>query len=152
MTLKQLNAALHNWAEIFMARSMQAWMRYVRGTGLSLIQFNTLMRLHHRGACPLSEVGAELDITPAATSQMVDKLVQTGYLTRTEDPTDRRVKVLDLTEKGRALVLAAVAARNAWLADLAASLSPSERAALAQALNTLAAAARALPEDKPAPR
>lgn len=152
MTLNQLNAALHTWAEVFMARSMQAWMRYVRGTGLSLIQFNTLMRLHHRGTCAVSEVGAELDISPAATSQMVDKLVQNGYLTRTEDPTDRRVKVLDLTEKGRALVLAAVSARNAWLADLSASLSAPERDTLAHALTTLAAAARALPDDKPAPR
>lgn len=152
MTLKQLNAALHSWAEVFMARSMHAWMRYVRGTGLSMIQFNTLMRLHHRGQCALSELGTELDITPAATSQMVDKLVQTGYLTRTEDPDDRRVKVLNLTDKGRALVLDAVSARNAWLADLSASLGATERAALTHALNTLSTAARDLPDDKPAAR
>lgn len=152
MTLKQLNAALHSWAEVFMARSMHAWMRYVRGTGLSLIQFNTLMRLHHRGQCALSELGTELDITPAATSQMVDKLVQTGYLTRTEDPNDRRVKVLNLTNKGRALVLDAVSARNAWLVDLSASLGATERAALTHALNTLSTAARDLPDDKTAAR
>lgn len=152
MSLKQLTAALHGWAEIFMAHSMRAWMRYVRSTGLSMIQFNTLMRLHYRGQCALSEVGAELDITPAATSQMVDKLVQNGYLTRAEDPADRRVKVLTLTDKGRALVHAAVEARNAWLADLAASLPPADRAELARALGALTATARALPDDTTSPR
>jgi DNA-binding MarR family transcriptional regulator len=44
-------------------------------------------------------------------STMTDRLLAAGYITRTVDPTSRRQNVLELTEKGRALL---VGISSAW--------------------------------------
>ncbi|MBL8055458.1 MAG: MarR family transcriptional regulator [Anaerolineales bacterium] len=142
----ELQNALKDWAEVFMARSMHEWVRYVRGTGLSMPQFSTLMRLYYRGQCGLSEITAELDVTAAAASQMVDRLVRDGYLARAEDPNDRRAKQITLTDHGRQLVADGIAVRNRWTESLAEHLDPAERAAVGQALRHLTEATRQLNE------
>lgn len=52
----------------------------------------------------IAEVAAYLSITHSAASRVIDRLVQGGYLSRTENPEDRRQKLLALTEQGSALV------------------------------------------------
>lgn len=134
---KDLQASLKEWSEIFVGRSMREWMRYVRGTGLSMPQFSTLMRLHYRGGCGLSDVTAELGVTAAAASQMVDRMVKDGYLTRAEDPRDRRAKQITLTERGRQLVREGINVRNRWTEALAEHLGPEERDSVGRALRRL---------------
>lgn len=140
----ELQAALRDWSEVFMARSMHEWMRYVRGTGLSMPQFSTLMRLFHRGDCGLSDITADLGVTAAAASQMVDRMVKDGYLERAEDPHDRRAKHISLTAKSRQLVAEGIDVRNRWTEHLAAHLDQAEQAAITTALRKLTDAARTL--------
>jgi DNA-binding MarR family transcriptional regulator len=145
---KQFHATLHEWAEVFMRRSMRAWLSYVRSTGLSMPQYSTLMQLYYRGQCGISDVRAQLDVTPAAASQLVDRLVKDGYLERTEDAHDRRVRQLRLTDKSRALIEAGIQQRNAWTARLVDQLDPGRREAVAAALKHLIDATQALqPEE-----
>ncbi len=47
-----------------------------------------------------NEVAEFLDITKQAASEMVDYLEQHGYLKRGPHPTDRRGKIITLTERG----------------------------------------------------
>ena len=146
---KELHLALVEWSEIFMARSMREWMRYVRGTGLSMPQFSTLMRLYYQPAgCGLSEITAELDVTAAAASQMVDRLVKDGYLAQAEDPQDRRAKQITLTERGRQLVAEGILVRNRWTEHLTEYVAPDEQAALMKALRQLTAATQQLDEKR----
>jgi DNA-binding MarR family transcriptional regulator len=42
------------------------------------------------------------NVTPQAMSELVDELESMGYVERTPDPTDRRAKLIVLTERGRA--------------------------------------------------
>ena len=141
---QQLSAALREWAELFMRRSMRDFTHFVKDNGLSTTQLNTLMRLYYHSACPVSEIGDHLGITNAATSQMVQRLVEQGLLERAEDPTDRRVKQLTLTAEGRALIDQAIEARRRWLEDLTTALPAEQQANIITALSDLTSAARRL--------
>jgi len=141
---QQLSAALREWAELFMRRSMRDFIHFIKETGLSTTQLNTLMRLYYHDACPVSEIGDHLGITNAATSQMVQRLVEQGLLERSEDPTDRRVKQLTLTAEGRALIDQGIEARRRWLEDLTTALPAEQQANIITALADLTSAARRL--------
>ncbi|MCL4304143.1 MAG: MarR family transcriptional regulator [Anaerolineae bacterium] len=138
----QFSAALREWAELFMRRSMCDFIHFIKETGLSMTQLNTLMRLYHTGSCDISTVSDHLGITNAATSQMVQRLVQQGFLERTEDPHDRRVKQLALTAAGRSLIEQSIEARRRWLEELTIALTPEQQANIITALGDLTQAAR----------
>lgn len=54
-----------------------------------------------------SELAAHLGVSKQAAAQMVDHLVERGYLRREPDPADRRARRLVLTGRGRACTAAA---------------------------------------------
>ena len=87
-----------------MHRSMRGWGLFAKSTGLSMPQFSVMMQLHHRGNCAIGDISERFDITNAAASQLVDKLVQSGFIKREEDPQDGRAKMLNLTDKGKDLI------------------------------------------------
>ena len=138
---KQFNAALRNWAEIFMTHSMREWVRFVKSSELSMPQFSTLMRLYYRGGCGISDISTHLDVTAPAASQLVDRLVQMGLLERGEDPNDRRAKQVTLSAKGRDLVEKGIEARNRWSEELAVKLTSEQRGVVIEALTYLTNAA-----------
>lgn len=146
MKPSQFMGSIRAWMDLFMHRSMRAWVRYAKATGLSMPQFSILMQLHHRGPCGMSGISEGYDITPAATSQLVDKLVQGGLIQRVEDPTDRRAKLLSLTEKGEEFVQRGIEERYRWVEELAGKLSAEERAQVSAALDVMTRAAQGMEE------
>ena len=139
---QKFSEALRKWIEVFTNRSMRDTMQFWKESGLSMPQISTMMRLHYRGSCGISEMGNHLGVTNAAASQMVDRLVHLGYLERTEDQTDRRVKQLTLTSKGNALIQKSLEARRRWLENLVEALTPKQQAEITSALVLLTEAAR----------
>ena len=137
----QFSQTLRAWMDTFMHRSMRGWSHFAKSTGLFMPQFNILMQLHHKGPCGMSEVSERFDISAAAASQLVDKLVQAGYLERTEDPTDRRAKLLALSDKGKELIQQGTEERYRWMDDLAATLSTEDQKKVSEALILLTNAA-----------
>jgi DNA-binding MarR family transcriptional regulator len=130
--------------DVFMHRSMRGWSLFAKSTGLSMPQFSLLMQLHHKGACGMSEVSERFEITPAAASQLVDKLVQGGFIVREEDPSDRRAKFLNLTDKGRNLVQQGIEERYRWVDQIAKKLTVDERAQISEALDIMTRVANEL--------
>ncbi len=57
----------------------------------------------------LTELARGANMTPQAMGELVDELEELGYLERQPDPTDRRAKLILLTDRGRACVAAGVA-------------------------------------------
>ena len=129
-----------------MHRSMRDFHRFTRESGLSMSQLNALFHIYHGGSCGISDIGEHLGVTSAASSQMIDRLVQLDLLQRSEDPLDRRNKSLALTNKGRALIGESIEARRRWLEDLTRTLTPDQQEAIASALTTLTQAAQRLEE------
>jgi len=136
--------ALRAWAAVFLRRSVREFMRTMKDAGLSASQLNTMMRLHYRGSCAISEVGDDLGVTPAAASQMVERLVQQGLIERGEDPQDRRLRPIRLTPHGKALIARGVEARVAWIEGLRDALPLKEQSRAAQILERLTEAVRHL--------
>jgi DNA-binding MarR family transcriptional regulator len=143
----RFNQSIRAWMDVFLQRSMGNWWRFARSTGLSMPQFSLLTQMYHRGACGMSGISEQFEITPAAASQMVDKLVQSGYIVREEDPNDRRAKTLNLTPKGRQLIDAGNEERYRWVADLAGKLNAEERARIVEALERMTRAIQELEEE-----
>jgi len=95
------------------------------------------MQLHHKGAFGMSEISERFEITPAAASQLVHKLVQNGFVAREEDPHDRRAKLLNLTDKGRDVIQQGFDERYRWLDQLSARLTEDERIQISEALDIM---------------
>ena len=140
--------SLRAWMDIFMHRSMRGWNHFAKSTGLSMPQISILMQLHHKGPCGMSEVSNRFDISAAAASQLVEKLVHAGYLDRAEDPTDRRAKLLTLSPKGEELIQRGTEERYHWLDDLTSKLSTVEQTKVVEALNILTNAAQTMEAKK----
>ncbi len=59
------------------------------------------------GGIRLTELAGRAQLSLAATSELVNDLVDLGYLTRRPDPADGRAKLIDLTKRGQKLMAAA---------------------------------------------
>jgi DNA-binding MarR family transcriptional regulator len=140
----QFSQAIRSWMDVFMHRSMRGWGLYAKSTGLSMPQFSVLMQLHHKGVCGVSDISERFDVTNAAASQLVDKLVQSGFIKREEDPQDRRAKLLNLTDKGKGLIQQGIEERYRWVDQLAERLTMEERVHVSEALNIMTRAAQEL--------
>jgi len=140
----QFSQAIRSWMDVFMHRSMRGWGLFAKSTGLSMPQFSVMMQLHHRGNCAIGDISERFDITNAAASQLVDKLVQAGFIKREEDPQDRRAKMLNLRSKGRDLIQRGIEERYRWLDQLSEKLTADELAQVTDALNIMIRAAQEL--------
>src|SRR5689334_19046225 len=143
-------STIRQFLDIAMQHSLQERAHFAKSTGLSMPQFSILIQLHFRGVCGMSEVSERFEITPAAASQLVEKLVQSGLIQREEDPHDRRAKCLKLTDKGQALIQRNIQERYRWVEELAGKLTADERGKVAEALDILTRAAQEL-EATPVP-
>jgi len=128
---------LHDCTELIMRRSMRYFFQYAKGTGLSMPQIGALFHLKRGGTTGISNISDDLGVTSAAASQMLDRLVQQELILRSEDPDDRRVKKIVLTDKGRKILQESLHMRQTWLEDLAAALSPGEKEQIVAALQIL---------------
>ena len=140
----QFSQAIRSWMDVFMHRSMRGWGLFAKSTGLSMPQFSVMMQLHHRGNCAIGDISERFDITNAAASQLVDKLVQGGFIKREEDPQDRRAKMLNLTDKGKDLIQRGIEERYRWVDQLSSKLTVEERDQVTDALNIMTRAAQEL--------
>jgi DNA-binding MarR family transcriptional regulator len=122
-----LAAALHEWFSIFRRSLMGNFFTYAKNNGLTMAQFGALLRIYHKGACGVSDIGSELGVTNSAASQMLERLVQLKLISRSEDPNDRRVKQIVLTDKGTRIFQESTLAFQTWMEDLAQTMTDEEQ-------------------------
>ncbi len=140
----QFSQTVRAWIDTFVHRSMRDSARFIKSSGFSMPQFFLLMQVYHREHCGISDLSENLEITNAATSQLVDKLVQAGLLVREEDPSDRRAKLVALSPKGREFIEQGINERYRWADEIAGKLSVEEQAQITDAFNVLVRAAEEL--------
>lgn len=114
-----------------------------RRAGLSTSELHAL---RHLSSGPLgnADLAARLGVTSAAASGVVDRLVAHGHVERSAHPEDGRRTVIVVTEAGQAKTWTWLAPMFAGLAELDASLTPAERAAVDRYLEAATAAVRTL--------
>ncbi len=97
-----------------------------------------LGRLDREGPRSVSDLALSERVRPQSMAQTVSDLEADGYVTRRPDPDDRRRALVELTEEGRATLLADRAAREGWLARaIAEELSPGDLDTLENAVELL---------------
>jgi DNA-binding MarR family transcriptional regulator len=134
---------LHSGLEFILGHIIQDFMQHMHQTGLSMPQIHALMHIYHAGECRISEIGELMGSSKAAGSQLVDRLVQQGLVQRVEDPRNRRVKMVRLTEKSQELIRQGVTS-NHFLADLLAALPADQLETIHRAFEYLAQARQEL--------
>ena len=127
----------HEWMELFMHRSMHGYIHYAREKNLSRSMIGTLFHLSHRDHAGVTDLGEHLGVSSAAASQMLEHLAEEGLIQRTEDPDDRRMKKISLTEKGYQVMKESVSARLGWLEELTESFSDKEKVQITIAMELI---------------
>jgi len=93
---------------VVLARAHGALASYVEACiaaeGLCLSDFMVLEVLLHRGPMPISEIGEKVLLANASMTSAVDRLEDKALVVRQNSETDRRIRIIDLTEQGRAFI------------------------------------------------
>jgi DNA-binding MarR family transcriptional regulator len=129
--LSELMAPL--WAHLN-RRSSADLFRMVAELDSSFSQVKMLFLLEDGGEHALKDLATALGLSLPAASRAVDGLIQRGYVTRREAATDRRSRIIALTDDGRAVVERVMRARLQTLEAFADELTPEERDGLYTAL------------------
>ena len=126
------------------ARSVELAMANVFGRyGINRGEFDVLASLRRSGspfALGPSRLSEGLLLSTGAMTNRIDRLERVGLVRRRSDPSDRRQVLVELTERGLALVDESFPALIDEEDRLLRPLSPQERAALSGVLHTLLSA------------
>ena len=101
--------------------------------GLGDSDFRVLEVLLHKGPLPVNTIGPKVWLTPGSISVAVDRLEGRGLVKR-KTTEDRRVRLVELTEKGRALITKIFRAHAAAMEKRVSVLSKEERLTLLRLL------------------
>src|ERR1700730_17065641 len=105
-------------------------------TGLGESDFRVLEVLLHTGPLPVNTIGPKVWLTPGSISVAVDRLEKTALVKR-KNTDDRRVRLVELTAKGRALISKTFREHAAAMEEAAGVLSREERLILLKLLRKL---------------
>jgi MarR family 2-MHQ and catechol resistance regulon transcriptional repressor len=135
----QDSSGVHVW--LVLMKTFQALAAHAEGsikrTELGDSDFRVLEALLHKGPLPVNTVGPKVWLTAGSISVAVDRLVEKGLVSRKDHPNDRRVRQVELTAKGRALITRGFREHATAMEDAASVLSKKERLTLLRLLKKL---------------
>lgn len=108
---------------------------------VTVAQFRSLVVLASKGPSTLAHLAGELGVTASTAQRQIDRLVGQRLVTRRENPLDRREVVIAISRAGARIVETATTRRRRAIADIVASMAPTDTDALIDALDAFAAAA-----------
>ena len=136
---KQDTSGVHVW--LVLMKAFQALMPHaaesIARTELGDSDFRVLEVLLHKGPLPVNTIGPKVWLTPGSISVAVDRLVKKGLVSRKDHPGDRRVRRVELTAKGRALITRGFREHAAAMETAISVLSKNERLTLLRLLKKL---------------
>ncbi len=92
---------------------------------------------HHGEGIRMKTLAHDLDVTPAAVSQAIDRLVNAGLASREPDPDDRRAAIVRMTEKSQSLYRRAVLMHRGRFARILADVPKEDVDAFVRVLETI---------------
>lgn len=94
---------------------------------ITMPQFIILCYLEKHGAAMMSELAHAMEVTTAAMTGNIARLVKAGYAARRYDPKDRRIVRVQLTPKGEKSVRRINDGRRQVIVDIFGKISGHER-------------------------
>lgn len=108
------------------------------GIELPIAELAILKRLRDGGPTTAAVLAVAEHVSHQAIAQNLTALGRAGLVRKAPDPTDGRKSLIHITPRGRRLFEAAIASRDAWLANaIAATVPAAERATLERAIALL---------------
>ena len=137
--LQQMSHALGQYAP-------EAWLEL----DLTIVQLKSLFFIDAEGSTNFRKLARALGVTPPDVTRIVDRLVDQGLVNRRENPEDRRMQILQITKKGKALLTKLRENKTTHLYHILSRLNTQELYMVAQGLRALVRAADFQQNDKPA--
>jgi len=105
--------------------------------GLSLHEFHCMMQLHLEKPCCVRKLTEILGIGGTSTSKLLRSLDKRGWITRTLDPTDRRMEHVALTPQGAEVIQRMLGAADTAARALIEQLPFDRRQPFAECVHTI---------------
>jgi MarR family transcriptional regulator, 2-MHQ and catechol-resistance regulon repressor len=109
----------------------------IRKVGLCDSDFRVLEALLHKGPLPVNVIGDKVELTTGSITTAVDRMEAKWLVVRKSHPEDRRVRLVELTAKGRRLIEQAYAQHSADMEGAVKALSRRDRSKLIELLKRL---------------
>jgi DNA-binding MarR family transcriptional regulator len=104
---------------------------------VSIQRVRVMAHLLNQGPLPVTQLAVAEDVTQPTMTAMVTNLVKSGLVTRTNDSSDGRVRLVALTSKGERIVRNNRSARAADLAEKLSQLDDNQLRLLEALVPTL---------------
>lgn len=108
-----------------------------KSLGLGDSDFRVLEVLLHKGPLPVNVIGEKVELTTGSITTAVDRMEAKWLVVRKNHPEDCRVRIVELTPKGRRLIEKAYSQHEIIMERAMKHLSREERALLVDLLKRL---------------
>jgi MarR family 2-MHQ and catechol resistance regulon transcriptional repressor len=131
---------------LVMARAYRAMGSYIEGSfaaqGIGLSDFMVLEVLLHKGPQTISSIGDKVLLASASMTSAIDRLESHRLVRRRSCDSDRRIRLVELTDEGRRFIVEIYGRHEKDLEFIASELSNEERRALYEGLKKIGLAAQ----------
>jgi MarR family transcriptional regulator, 2-MHQ and catechol-resistance regulon repressor len=131
--------AVHTW--LIVLKVLQAVRHLalppILKAGLGDSDFRVLDVLMHKGPMPVNALGPKVNLNPGSVSVAVDRLYKKGLISRVESESDRRVRTVSLTEKGRRVFVPIFRQHAALIKRAFQDVSPEEQRQMEKVLKRI---------------
>jgi len=134
---ESLLQCLFDLTDLIARNSIIERFHFIQETGISHSQLMTLFYLHRNHNVVIKDLANHLGISNPAVSQLIEKLVRSGFVIRIDNPADRREKLLELTDDGKTIVIKAKFAHHQWIQALAETIEPEEIPVIIKSINII---------------
>jgi DNA-binding MarR family transcriptional regulator len=131
-------------AEVFESDRARDWL----DVDLTIQQVKVVFLAVRTGSLTAGQIGRQLHVGFSTVTGLVDRLAEQGFVSRGEDPNDRRATRVVATDAARALVERLYSYRRAEFRQLLEHASTETLVALGEGLSGLAQSARELHEQR----
>jgi DNA-binding MarR family transcriptional regulator len=128
---------MESWASIYLFHSLTEFFNYLKLSDISMLQAYAMTFIFYKGSSKISDLCEHMMVSPAAASQMVDRLERQNLVERTAEPGDRRVRNVVLSDQGENFVKQSIEARQSWVKEIPAQLSEEQLDQISTALQLL---------------
>jgi MarR family transcriptional regulator, organic hydroperoxide resistance regulator len=108
---------------------------------LSIAQLKSLLFIAAKGKTNFKKIAEALGVTPPNITGIIDRLVEQGLVSRTENSEDRRIMLLQVTDKGQQLLTNLRESRVNFFKQVLSRMKQDELQCLSQGLAALIKAA-----------
>jgi MarR family transcriptional regulator, organic hydroperoxide resistance regulator len=121
---------------------------YLTRGEITLPQFWALGYLDHNGKSKMNNLARHLEISPSATTGLIDRLMLQGLVVRKDDVRDRRIVWIELTAKGKGIIKNISKQKTEALIKVFGKISPGDREHYLNILEQVAEITASLPDRK----